>query len=842
MVVWATISVYQGYAQSEPEYGLLFRSHDVNKDMRTGVSLPVIKNLEGGVDISFQLLMPPNKLRFGYIFRMLLNDSHGMDFISHGNSVEGYKMTLVRSDSSSPIRFDQPPFRMYQKNEWMQVRVSCNPAQQKITIRINQEERFDTISTAEISTLKILFGASEQGRLTTTDVPNIAIRDLQIRNSRGNLLYHWEFRKHREQITYDLVKQEPLEVRHPIWLIDQHTKWRKRSVLRTRGRAFVNYLTDSSQFLVFSEDSIFKYSLRSNSALTQGYKSGQIHPSPNNQLLYHPYFREFWQYDPEIPGVSRYVPAGNKWTSGLSAQKEPEYWHHNKLVTADSAVFVFGGYGNYTYKNKLLRFDWKTQQWDSISLQGKILPRYLSAAGKGRNEKEWLIFGGYGNQSGKQEFSPHTLYDLYAVDLARHTVKLLWDKTSDTAGYTVGNSLVWQPDNNSFLTLCYPIHKYSTQLQLRQFSMADGTSKVLGDSIPYLFHDTKSYCDLYLDKASGELIAITSYAVSDSIYEHTLYSIGYPAIAKEDARVHAEAGRWAKVPGGWYWLFPGLAGLSWFLFRRHKKSDVSLKSGIDSQEESIEHLVIEPLTPKIVDLPITSRIQLLGGLKLINRESENISNQLTPTLKQLLAVIACYSAEGRGISSLELRNIMWPDKTEESARNNRGVSIKKLRTLLEQLDIVQVLNEGSNWKLVLENNAACDFHEVRRLLQKRNQLDQDEILQLLALSAGGPLLPDMEFDWLDKIKADYASKLIDLLLQIRELPKVKNNPALLLTLSDVILFQDPLHETALKDKVQQLSKTGKYSLAKAIYEKFKTEYELSLGQPFEKSFESMLLN
>lgn len=74
---------------------------------------------------------------------------------------------------------------------------------------------------------------------------------------------------------------------------------------------------------------------------------------------------------------------------------------------------------------------------------------------------------------------------------------------------------------------------------------------------------------------------------------------------------------------------------------------------------------------------------------------------------------------------------MWPDKTEESARNNRGVPIKKLRKFLEQLDGVQIVNESSIWRLNLEKEAICDFNEVRLLLLKRERLEYAEIIRLL---------------------------------------------------------------------------------------------------------------
>lgn len=51
--------------------------------------------------------------------------------------------------------------------------------------------------------------------------------------------------------------------------------------------------------------------------------------------------------------------------------------------------------------------------------------------------------------------------------------------------------------------------------------------------------------------------------------------------------------------------------------------------------------------------------------------------------------------DNRGITSKKLDDLLWGDKNEKSARNNRNVSISRLRLLLEKVGNIQIVNDNN---------------------------------------------------------------------------------------------------------------------------------------------------
>ena len=836
-------------AQHAPDYGLRFFSHEVNKDLRTSIDLNPDIVPVNGFSLSFSMHLMENREKYGYIFRVIVNDKGSIDLISNSHSTSGHSLTLIEGNKPTSIFFDLAKSRDFKKGTWVNVIARFQPQLRTVSININGKELKDTLSYADFKNTRVFFGANEYGNFSTSDVPPIEIRDLKIHDSKMKLIRHWEFKQHMGSKVYDLVQKQPLQIKNPIWLIDQHTHWKKRTAFYTKTRPQISFVPGSGTIVAATGDSLYTYSLESNMPVKARYAGGTIFPVLNNQMIFHPYYRELWQYDLRKNHIAKYNFADNIWDNEDRKSKEPQFWHHNKFISPlDSSLYIFGGYGNFTYKNILQRFDESKSKWDTVNTSGHIWPRYLSAAGPGMKPSEVLIFGGYGNASGKQELSPEKLYDLYSLDLATNTFKKRWEMDGKDQNFVVANSLVPNKDDSSFYALCFPIHKYASYLYLRKISVNSPTSMVTGDSIPYFFHDTKSYGDLFYSPLTKELIAVACYPAGDSLTAINVYTIAYPAIPQQ-AAIQFPAG--SPAPGKFKWfyilLLLGIPAIIYLMVKKKYRVKLLVKEQ-DIVQEQINHregapVIEKPFRDYIV--PEMDRrypsLYLLGGLQVIDKEGTNITPSFTPALKQLLMLLALYTSKtGKGISSVQLKNILWPDKTEDSARNNRGVSIKKIRTLLGALGNASVVNESNNWALTLNENIFCDYFFVQHVLSGVNELSDGEIEQFLNIASKGSLLPDMEYDWLDSFKSDYASKMIDTLVLLTENTAIKKDPAKLITISDLVLLQDPLNETALKIKCKELFRLGKYTVAKSVYSSFTSEYALVLGTQFHVSFEEVI--
>jgi two-component SAPR family response regulator len=193
----------------------------------------------------------------------------------------------------------------------------------------------------------------------------------------------------------------------------------------------------------------------------------------------------------------------------------------------------------------------------------------------------------------------------------------------------------------------------------------------------------------------------------------------------------------------WYvWLTIGLLIVGLFLIFLNLIRKKKVKGKKEGLYEQVEHPNIVPIRP--FERKTSSSILFMGGFQIYNRKGSNITSAFSPTLKQLFLFIFLHTIKnGKGVSSLILDEVLWYDKLGESARNNRNVNISKLRSILEVIGGVEVINENSYWKIKTENPVFCDYTEILYLLRKSksNTLTESEIHELIALLSFGEFLP-----------------------------------------------------------------------------------------------------
>jgi two-component SAPR family response regulator len=185
----------------------------------------------------------------------------------------------------------------------------------------------------------------------------------------------------------------------------------------------------------------------------------------------------------------------------------------------------------------------------------------------------------------------------------------------------------------------------------------------------------------------------------------------------------------------------------------------------------------------------------------------------------------------KGVSSAKLDEVLWYDKSGESARNNRNVNISKLRTILDEVEGVEVINENSYWKIRMDAATYCDYCEILNLLRKSKSINlgESEIKQLIGLLSFGEFLPAIQTEWMDGFKSRFANEIIDEISSLLNGNLVKANFSLRYHLAECILVSDPLNDEAFAIKCSVLYHLGKKGMAKNIYDSFCREYKQVLG-------------
>ncbi len=241
-----------------------------------------------------------------------------------------------------------------------------------------------------------------------------------------------------------------------------------------------------------------------------------------------------------------------------------------------------------------------------------------------------------------------------------------------------------------------------------------------------------------------------------------------------------------------------------------------------------------------------NRIEIFGNFNVVLESQENISNQFSPLLKQLLSflVIKTHFNETVGVSTKEMNDTFWPGFTKEQAKDNRGTNIKKLRKLLDQLPDSQIVFHDKKWFLQTDKKTSVDLDEYKQLKTqlahnlKNGAPDKNGITRFLQILSRGNILQEMDYEWLDTYKGKITEDVSELLIKLCRL--LPDSDALKTEMAKTILLFDDLNEDALIILVQNLSGSGNHGLAKQVFEEFSKRYASLYSEPFTTDFYTLI--
>jgi len=835
---------------SNLNYGLAFASHEVSKDHRTALDLTPdnAHTITKDFTLEFDLALHRLVNAYGYVLRVIANDSLNIDLMSTPEHEVFRDLTLVINNKPTSIQFDFADIGL-QPNTWTSLRLSFSLRKNEITLSWNGKTKSYPYNLANLNHFRFYFGVNDFGKFNTTDAPPMVLRNIALFES-GVLTRKWPLKNHHFNEVYDSLTKAKAIVKNPSWLIDRHTRWTPRKNFTTARFTSVAFNSDSALLYVTDEHHFYIYDLKREHISSNAVKGNPVH-SDANQLLFIPEKNQLINYDVI---TNQYLPFDFNqvsWKNSDTTYREPDYWHNNKFYNpTDDAVYTFGGYGHFTYHNDFLRHDSASNSWVKIKTNGLVPPRYLAASGIEHAKNQVLIFGGYGSMSGKQELSPQSFYDLYSFDLETHEVKKIRDYTAlhQSEDIAFSNSLIVNESEDFFYVLAYPKNKYEGSIRLRRFALDSDESTILADSFPFHFHDEDSFCDLYYSKATDELIAVSVHQEKQGYQVH-IHSINYPPLRVQDVLQVAppEKKNAATIIASAAFV-AGAGLLVYFFYRRRKNKQPPVASPLPVTREPAHPFMPPPFLADATQSgevhKLTSSILLFGGFQIFDKHGTDISSKFTMTLKELFVLIVLHSIKfEKGVSATVIQEYLWPDKDEISARNNRNVNVKKLRTLLEEIGDTSIENNNAYLKLTMHGNIFCDYQVVSRLLnwdKKNTPVENEMINAIIANVKRGSLLPNLQASWLDTFKSDISNQVIDTLIEYSQTLDTDKDDKLLLEIADAVFLYDSINQEALVIKCSVLNKKGKYSLARTWYDHFAKEYKNLYAENYPRTFEDVI--
>ena len=814
------------YAQSYLDEGLFFYSHEVAPEKRTSLNLtneePI--HFKNKFSIEFEVNFRRGDGYYGNILKIIGDDRLNIDLVANLIDEEDNFWLTVKDKVIFKYKWSDIPKGSY--NKWIKFNIEIDSDNSKLTMSINQDKIVKTSKEIEgISNFNFIFGKSLINKFVTTDVCPMSVKNIKIFNNEGNLVRNWVLGKHsKNNKIYDNVINDEAIVNNPKWLIDQHLYWTKSKDFKFNK--LLGFARDDQSGRIFFIDSkaVYVYSILNSSMKTFSYKDHTLQ-CQSNFFVYNKFKNQLIAYSIDEKYYSTFDFDKLQWSNSDKICDETDYLQHNKMISPkDSTLITFAGYGHYKYKSQLKKFDPKNSKLNSYDLSNKITPRYLSSSGI-LNSNEFLIFGGYGSKSGKQGVNSQFYYDLYSVNFKDFKVKKLWNKVNlPSQPFVPVQSMVIDDNSDSFYTLIYNNTKYNSSLKLARFGINTDEMTLFPNYIPYKFLDIKSNADFFLNAINSKLYTLTT-----SGNKVSLYSLAYPPLLSSDIyQNEIYSIHYSK----YYWILAFILAISMlFVFLKHRKKSKKHLKTEDPNEEILQ--LIYPKSEKIKN----SAIYIFGNFQIYDKEGNDITSLFTPTIKELFLLILLSSIKNdKGISSKKLTELLWPNKSESNARNNKNVSLSRLRLLLDKIGDIDINNENTYWQINFGESVFCDYYFVSHKLNETN-LDQAQIYEILNIVSRGEISPDFQTEWMEDFRTEISNLIID---NLDKISKTQDDLHLLILISNVILKYDSLNEDSIALKCKSLYKLGKKGLAKQSYNQFCNEYLNLLDSKYDVPFNDII--
>lgn len=532
--------------------GLFFQAHRVIPEKRTELNLTPNTPLSfhDGFSLGFDVHLRNEEHNYGYIVRVILNDTLNIDLLSNKGWSHSQLFLMKGNQSLVDIsHLDSIP--KFNSSDWFQVELKLNYKKQLIVCILNEKEWSIPVKLPQLNNVRIAFGLHTGQSFPSTDVAPMNLCNVRILDLKGELLRKWTLLQHGDNEVYDEVKSSRATVRNGIWEIDHHIRWRKKASFIIPGTSlqFAPYQrpTDGGVFIAL-KDTIYQYSIERERLDTVIVNTGHPYFTAASSLVYDSVHDELISYSAEQERLNRYSFEKNEWERAI-----PDillsYLHHSSCYIPDlEKVILFGGYGFYRYSSVLFMHSIDSISWQQKDLAHLIEPRYLAAMGYLGNNKV-LLLGGYGSKSGKQEGNPENYYDLHCIDVEKMSSQKLWT-FSNAKVEAFGNAMVVDLDKEHIYALSFANDRAFSQIRLNCFGIEKPDRTYMADSIPYQFHDTSSYCTLFYNQGTTELVTVLAYqdGIGKTCVE--VYTLGYPVLHLSDVLQSVPE----KHSTGWIWL------------------------------------------------------------------------------------------------------------------------------------------------------------------------------------------------------------------------------------------------------------------------------------------------
>lgn len=811
------------FAQPEYNAGLRFyNKYDFpsgyeysSLDISWSDPIPVEDELILSFDFSLRNAKP-----FGFFFH-LKGDSlpHSMLANVDFKSPDTTYLEFGFRDEGDVISYPIPKEKIHPL-KWFHVSVTYNFIYDEILVLLD-EERIGSFKYPMLNNQNIYL---QFGYLQTIhDVPSMTVKNIRIQDING-LKHHWTLNEYEGDGAYDQIGGRISKTTNTQWGYASHTNWVSYDTLELDMWSKVTMeKTKSELFIINNQLRKFKVEEHGNSEL---YLDVNIPIQEKHVFFYNPLTHFLYGFH---GGRNEYISVdldGQKVESYPAADPNvDQYYEAGKFYDIETNdMYWIGGYGWYTAKNHIQKFDFTHNKWDTLAIWGdQFYPRFGSAVSEGPNPNSIYIFGGTGNSSGMQERGWETFTGLWEFNRQTLEMRRLFD-FEFMPDYSEA-IMAYSRNLNQFIIA----HNKATQSpvtvstvdaqsgQVEYHANIPGTvGRKIGRNLPPI-----------IGRETGKLIIPTFKrgARDDDKIDIHIHTINYPPMHPLTVTFFAE---WGRILLGGSGLFIAIVIIV-FQYRRN-----------NNHQQSISPVIALPQFLPEEDPYLQSEfaIQCFGNFKLYQGGKEISMNEWRSKKARALLVFILMKNK-QGVTPHEITNTFWPDSSEQSARNSRYVAMSQIRSILGEAG--SILNiKDHNVVVDLPEGYFSDIHYLNRVIAANAHADIQSRETVLRLMGNGQICHDIDAIWMDEIRRNIladgkriASSLSTHYMELEAWKKLSE-------LGHQILHWEMIEEEGLLWAVKGLVAEGHTAKAKSTFDHYTQHYERIIEEPFCDSFQAYL--
>lgn len=783
---------------------LLFNSQGKNA-IKSFLTLPENGLLKPGNHFSLDFDLAIWKVDFGFIFTIINENDETITLaLTDWKNPDTCYVELSVADQPAIVQFSIPKKELH-KGNWFHFRFDYDLDTQKVSLSLNDlSSSYQLAKIPGMQNCRITFGFTTN----TYDVTKMVVKNIRLSSGKNDKIIHsWPLDEVSGTIAHDVIGSKNGRMEKGEWLYRFHSQWQPVGEMIVHSSSRIEFDENNQRIIIIDENYIYFNSFNG--------KEEKIikHEIEFEKFrIYHDkYSMNTYLYEDGRGNWGILNPDNGKINLYHASGPNDQYFTHGFFPVSKNDLYMLGGYGWYSYKNDLQKFNFSRHKWDTLSTAtNDLYPRSLPTWVQGKDKHLFYVFGGGGSITGKQEAGVKEWVDLYQVDLNELSIKRLWENKEDKLSREIFH-LTFDPKQGQLFLYAQPEDSNRWKI----FELNENNSEMR----PVGVKTEKRMEKIWLNSMHDELLGYSQTEVSKDSARIEFYSVLLPMTAlTETAKDTA-----ANLP-----LLLGISGviiagmIGIFLYPKWSERVKTSKS----QKPVLQKTTPEKTeTAPIPTCPVV--INLFGSFQMqINGREINTKDWGSKKARELFLYILVNNHHGVTIE--QITEVFWADVTHSSAINSRNVALSTIRRILREHAFILEKNNDL-FKVNCDHDVDCDYYIFLNAASNGNF---EPLLAEKALKLYGEngLLSGMNSDWLEPIKTQTELKSYALAKKLGDQFKTGQNWIKLEWLGNLMLCWDNLDKTAMEFVVMSLQKLDNLSKAKVKMEQFAELYKKELGE------------